>query len=208
MVDLRIEPTIHMEYTLAKKIYLALTHDARVADLGSLRYTPYVDGWIDKRELNPEQFRRQGLPLGRLDNVVDMLIIRQGETTDQERIATFGECETRFGAASPEDVSGPAGAARDLFVGFNPSRRPILWRLLLAQFAIYKALLASIENKRPPLTILQEPWTSLSDKECEALGVPSSDGPPKPGSAFSDAAKYLQVYVLPDVRRVSSDRPA
>jgi hypothetical protein len=202
LVDLRIEPTIHVEYTLAKKGYLALSHDARIADIAALTYTPYVDGWKEKREANPAHFRRQGLPLGRLDNAVDTLIIRQDG--GDGRLATFGEFESQFGTAKPEDVSGPVGAARDLFLGFNPTTRPVLWRLLLAQFVIYKALLASIQGRRPALHILEEPWHHVSPEEREVLGLAPNERRGELASEFVDAERYLQLHVTPDVRSIST----
>lgn len=198
VVDLRVEPTIEIEYTLAKKVYLALSHDARMAELSSIIYTPYVDGWQEKRELNPARFRRQGLPLGRLDNAVDTLIVQRDGSA--ERIATFGEFEAGFGASSPDDVSGPIGAARDLFTSFSPSIRPVLWRLLLAQFVMYKALLASIRHVDSPVQILDQPWHHLSHEELCSLGFErGGDRLPEP----QDVVRYLGAFVTPDLRSIS-----
>lgn len=197
LVDLRIEPTIHREFVLAKKAYLALSHDARVAEISGLPYTPYVSGWREKRLVDPAQFRRQGLPLGRLDNAVDTLIVRGAADANTERIATFGEFEKQFGEVTPDDVSGPIGAARDLFDGFNPGVRPVLWRILLAQFVLYKALLASITRSADPLNILQDPWAQSTDGEKRALGIADSVS-----MEFDDVSNYLRVHVIEDVKRV------
>jgi hypothetical protein len=202
LVDLRIEPTIQVEYTLAKKAYLALSHDSRMAEIASLPYTPYVDGWKEKRELNPATFRRQGLPLGRLDNVLGMLLSGFGEAG--ERIASFGEFETQFGKSAPEDVSGPVGAARDLFSGFSPVTRPVLWRLLLVQFVIYRTLLGSIQRNRSALMALAEPWHELTAAERDSLGIASGEKKAS-GPEFADVAKYLQLYVAPDVRSIAAE---
>lgn len=144
---------------------MTLSHDAKMADIAPMAYTPYVDGWLEKREVNPVQFRRQGLPLGRLDNAVGLLI------SDDERILTFGEFEGRSRIEQPGDVSGPVGAVRDLFTGFSPPNRPVLWRLLLAQFVIYKALLASIQRSESPLEILVAPWQKIGREERVSLGL-------------------------------------
>lgn len=195
LVDLRIDKTLHVEYVLAKSAYLTLSHDARMADIAPMAYTPYVDGWPEKREVNPAQFRRQGLPLGRLDNAVGVLI------SDDERILTFGEFEGRSRMVEPGDVSGPVGAVRDLFTGFSPLNRPILWRLLLAQFIIYKALLASIQRSESPLNVLVAPWQNVGREERVSLGLSLDIDAPLP-SEFIDAAKYLKAHVVPDVRAI------
>ena len=199
LVDLRIDRPINIEYTLAKKAYLVLSHDARMAEVASLPYTPYVDGWRQKRELNPSQFRRQGLPLGRLDNAIGTLLMKAGEVG--ERIATFGEFEAQFSNVAQEDVSGPAGAARDLFSGFSPTTRPVLWRLLLAQFVIYKALAVSIRRNDAALEVLVDPWRSITPEERAALGLPANPTASLP-APITDAAKYLQMHVIPDVQMI------
>ena len=200
LVDLRIDQAINIEYTLAKKAYLVLSHDARMADVASLRYTPYVDGWRQKRELNPSQFRRQGLPLGRLDNAIGTLLVKAGEAG--ERVATFGEFEAQFSDVAVEDVSGPAGAARDLFSGFNPTTKPVLWRLLLAQFVIYKALSVSIRRNEAALDVLVDPWRFVTTEERAALGLPTTLAATLP-TPITDAAKYLQMHVIPDVQTIA-----
>jgi hypothetical protein len=203
LVDLRIETAIHREYVLAKAAYLLLSHDARMAELAKLAYTPYVDGWQQKRLLDPSQFRRQGLPVGRLDNAIDTLIVR---ADDGERIATFGEFEQKFDQTSLEDVSGSFGAVRDLFIDFSPVVRPVLWRMLLAQFVIYKALLTSIGRNSESLEILIEPWDALTEAELSSLGAAKSGNERDP--AFVDAARYLEIYVVPFVQDLSGTGPA
>jgi len=200
LVDLRIDLAINIEYTLAKKAYLVLSHDARMADVASLPYTPYVDEWRQKRELNPAQFRRQGLPLGRLDNAIGTLLVKAGEPG--ERIATFGEFEAQFTNVAVEDVSGPAGAARDLFGGFNPTTKPVLWRLLLAQFVMYKALSVSIRRKEGALEVLVDPWRFVTTEERAALGLPDTLAAILP-TPITDAAKYLQTHVIPDLQVIA-----
>lgn len=197
LIDLRMDRRIHIEYTLAKCAYLALSHDARMAEVAALPYTPYVDGWKDKREVNPATFRRQGLPLGRLDNAISMLIVNN----DVQRIATFGEFEARAGSVAQDDVSGAVGAARDLFAGFSPAIRPVLWRLLLAQFAVYKALLASIQRNTSTMELLLAPWQHLTGEERAAFGLPSAVHGALP-TEFADATAYIQAYVVPDVRTI------
>jgi hypothetical protein len=76
LVDLQVDPMIYTQYILAKSVYLSHTHDFNLArpEFGKrLKYKPYVDDWRKKREENPQVYRRQGFPLGRLDNALDAL---------------------------------------------------------------------------------------------------------------------------------------
>ena len=199
LVDLRIDKRINVEYTLAKRAYLILSHDTRMADIAALPYTPYVDGWRQKRKLDPSQFRRQGLPLGRLDNAIGTLLVKTGDAG--ERVATFGEFEAQFSNVSVQDVSGPVGAARDLFSGFHPAMRPVLWRLLIAQFLIYKALFASIQRNEVALEVLANPWRHVTAEERQSLAIPAHGVAQLP-TPITDAVKYLQAQVISDVRRI------
>lgn len=71
-VDLSVDPGISANYTLAKVLYLTFTCDFELAALSSpaLKYEPHADVANNRRNENPQQFWRQGIPLGCLDNVL------------------------------------------------------------------------------------------------------------------------------------------
>jgi hypothetical protein len=143
LVDLRLIPRIYAEYTLGKALVRAFTDDVFLAELSpALEYSPYVDEWREKRMANPQTFRRQGLPIGRLDNSLDALIVsRSADGQEIETLISFGEFEKLFDSTPEGDVSGSIGAPRDLFSQFHPYTEPVLWRILMTQMVIYTALL-------------------------------------------------------------------
>src|SRR5258708_2930869 len=74
LVDLSLDARIYTEFVLAQAICRSLADEFQAAHLEpSLPYTPYVQGWREKRRECPQRFRRQGLPLGRLNTALDML---------------------------------------------------------------------------------------------------------------------------------------
>jgi hypothetical protein len=136
LIDLGLDERIHTECVLAQAICRSLADEFRAAELDPLlAYTPYVQGWREKRQECPQRFRRQGLPIGRLNTALDMLhVSRPG---GEETLTTFGEFEPLLRELDPGDVRTGPGAARDLFDGFDPVTRPVLWRILVIQVLLY-----------------------------------------------------------------------
>jgi hypothetical protein len=136
LVDLALSQSIHAEFVLAQAIYRSLADDGFVARIApEINYSPYVRGWREKRQQDPSRYRRQGLPLGRLDTALDVLHVTRPEGVDT--IMSFGEFEPVLDNVPDDDVRSGPGAARDLFDDFDPATRPILWRLLMCQALMY-----------------------------------------------------------------------
>lgn len=131
-MDLQVDQAIYTQYILAKMLYFCYTDDFRLDRLVKrLEYNPYVNDWREKREQNPQVYRRQGFASGRLD----ALII--GEEKAAYRFVSFGQFEEMFDTLKEDDVNSSLGTARDLFFSFHPSTRPVLWRILIAQVMLY-----------------------------------------------------------------------
>ena len=136
LVDLGLDARIHTEFTLAQAICRSLTDEFRAAQLDPmLPYSPYVEGWREKRLECPQRFRRQGLPVGRLNTALDALLVSRPEGV--ETLTTFGEFEPLLSEIDSDDVRSGPGAARDLFMDFDPVTRPVLWRVLVIQVLLY-----------------------------------------------------------------------
>jgi hypothetical protein len=153
LVDLGLDPKTHAEYILGKALLRSFAEDEHFAKLGPspLEYSPYVKGWQEKRKRNPQVYRRQGLPLGRLENTLDALTIQQNEGEGKiETLISFGEFERLFERTPESDVKGSIGAPRDLFFQPHPFIRPVLWRILMFQVVIYRALLELTERNSLP----------------------------------------------------------
>jgi hypothetical protein len=136
LVDLGLDDRIHTEFVLAQVICRSLADEAHAAQFEPhLLYPPYVPGRREQRETCPQEFRRQGLPLGRLNTALDALHIVRSEGT--ETLMSFGEFEPLVDRLDVDDVRSGPGAARDLIVDFDPISRPVLWRVFVIQTLLY-----------------------------------------------------------------------
>jgi hypothetical protein len=146
LVDFKLDHAIHVQYVLTNSLYRSFTDDFLFAQLHrKLPYNPYVDDWRDKRHENPQRYRRQGFPLGRLDNTLDTFITHDG--IGNHGIISFGEFEEKLREVREDDFRSGLGIARDIFFDFYPAARPILWRTLISQVCIYRCIL-EVRSKR------------------------------------------------------------
>ena len=167
LVDLALDEHIHTEFVLAQAICRSLADDAPIAQFEpALPYTPYVPGWREKREQCPQRFRRQGLTLGRLNTVLDVLHITRAE--GEETLMTFGEFEPLLPKPDEIDVRTGPGAARDLFLEFDPTTRPVLWRVMVTQALLYWCFQETVFGQHlPPHGELKRCFTG--SEMCAAL---------------------------------------
>jgi hypothetical protein len=140
LLDLSLDPYLHCRYYLAKQLYMSFADDFDLARVPGARldYDPHADDAERHKLVRPEVYWQQGVPIGILDNAVQALIV-----TDQDglaRVMTYGEFE-----AACRDEKSAVGPAIDridyLFQEFHPRTRPVLWRVLVAQAHLYRALL-------------------------------------------------------------------
>jgi hypothetical protein len=206
LVDLKVDPQIELQYLLAKKAYLVFTHDRQIAEFSGLEYTPYVEGWREKRIDNPQKYRRQGLPLGRLDNTVNSLLVPLTHSSEHERVISFGEFEQQFSTIRDDDVKSSLGAARDLFNEFHPEKHPVLWRILLTQYCLHKAILALASEDTFKSNWLVDPneWLTLEEKQKLQWTAHSENSVNKQALtiALKDVGRYMKEMVISDVGRI------
>jgi len=205
LVDLKVDPQIELQYLLVKKVYLAFTHDRQIAKFSGLDYTPFVEGWREKRIENPQKYKRQGLTLGRLDNAVDALLIPLTSSPERERVVSFGEFEQQFSEIQEEDVRGALRKARDLFYEFHPSRQPVLWQILLTQYCLYKAILALANGDNFKVDLLAYPDQWLTSEELHKLQweIPKDSlNEQNLEYILGGIGRYLREMVVPDVIRI------
>jgi hypothetical protein len=200
LVDMQISTEVRLSYQIAKQVYLSFTQDAEVAKLSNISYTPYVEGWREKRIQDPHRFRRQGLPLGRLDNALDALTtpVENGH----ERPLTFGEFEQLFEGVEPHDYRGPLGATRDLFEDFEIASRPVLWRLLVTQYFLYDLLVFLQDFDNPQFSdVVARVNKTSQDAKRSILDAELGDDYIRPTEV---ASFYLRDFFFPEAKRILS----
>ena len=206
LVDLKVDPQIELQYLLAKKAYLVFTHDRQIAEFSGLEYTPYVEGWREKRIDNSQKYRRQGLPLGRLDNAVNSLLVPLTHLSEHERVISFGEFEQKFSTIRDDDVKSSLGTARDLFNEFHPEKHPVLWRILLTQYCLHKAILALADEGtfRGNWLACPNKWLTLEEKQNLqwAAHLDRSINKQDLTIALEGSGRYMQEIVVSDIKRI------
>lgn len=146
LVDITVDKSIGLRYMLAKQVYLSYTDDFEFArTFKNIEYNPNDVNWEEERNKNPIRFWRQGLPMGLLDKTIEILI-EKGED-GKERVISYGEFERKLGNLENNETA-EINLSRDIFFNFHPQKRPILWRILIAQSLLFKVLL-TIKNVKP-----------------------------------------------------------
>jgi hypothetical protein len=181
-IDLSLEPRIRRQYELIKLLFLSFVRDFELAAREpALAYEPdRADPGRPERDRlladDPAVYGRQGLYRGTLDVVVDALVSQPAPGSKDaaggvERCKTFGEFLAEF-----DDAGSPVAAIRpeleELFGGFHPRRRPVLWRLLVGQALLYDEFLRA----RPDPAELERSfdWGGEPEEVATAIRVASA----------------------------------
>lgn len=164
LFDLNLDPDLRRQRHLARRAYQALRSDYDLIDGGrypAIVFDPanpeqaYDPPELPTTGLRPieERWRwRQGLYSGQIGEVVETLLLtetnaRGGTTTRTksypEFIRTLGVRDLRdidLATASPTAVA--LRPMVELLRNFHPGRRPVTWRIFIAQTCCYRAILA------------------------------------------------------------------
>lgn len=144
-VDLSVDSGIAANYTLAKVLYVTLTsHFELAGENPAIMYDPDADAAEQTRVKNPQQFWRQGIPLGCLDNVLHDCLISEDEPA---RLYTFGDFERIVNKLMEGDTWHDINLFFEVFKNFHPSTRPVLWRVLVTQAHIHRLLIRRVGSR-------------------------------------------------------------
>jgi hypothetical protein len=180
-IDLQLDPTIRRRYEMLRLIFLSPGEDwdlARHPD-EELEYNRNrSDAGERDRETrlreSPQRYAPQGLYRGTIYVVAEALTAVPTDSPGVSgepltRCISQGEFDRAWEAAGASEDSRPGNdqpvAPRplapiydtlvELFGGFHPSRKPVLWRVLVYQYMLYRALL-SPTPEFVPLTAEEE----------------------------------------------------
>ena len=149
-VDLDLDSRLKTQYRLLRILYRSITDDQAIAERNPrLPYDPdSADPEDPDRDAliaaDPQKYLRQGMYRGNLDRLVDAMIIREQE---RERVMSFGEF-LQFKRDSRTELFQLMPYLELLLIGFHPTVRPVLWRVLVTQKLLYDALRASRDLDR------------------------------------------------------------
>ncbi len=93
LVDLSLEPRIEFPYYLASRIYSSFRDDIKLAAMHpQLGYDPFHPEWRKRRERDPARYWWQGLTMGRLENVLDLLSTAGSDPDSLRLIVSIRKC--------------------------------------------------------------------------------------------------------------------
>jgi hypothetical protein len=133
--DFALDPWVKREFALSDAAYRALTRDFDFASLD-----PAVPNYREQanKEVNPATNRviKQGVFLGRLDNLMESLIAPEGE---HHRLVTFGLFEQLIDDQDSALVR-TLEPLTSIVTNFHPHTHPVFWRILCAEYFLFRAL--------------------------------------------------------------------
>jgi len=172
-VDLSVEKSIAKEYALAKRLLITFTDDFDVARCQpELKYDCNANllGTAEGKPLlrqSPEIYWRQGVVIGDLETCAECLLTEVVEGRPA-RVKSYAEFEAEL--EDPEArLSKAVRVVRYLFLRFHPARRPVLWRILVAQACIYHTFVQIRECKLSGRQPTDKPLTLIPASERRRL---------------------------------------
>ena len=171
LLDLTLDQDLHRLHFIAGKAYEAMRSDFNLVDprypaLGfgqpGQRYAPpEVRPAALPAELEQRWAWRQGLYSGQISQAVDAMLITEGTLRRAMTYAEFAKALNGADLRTEDQPGGPAAAIKgglqplvDVLRDFHPARRPVTWRILLAQAACYRAIAAAQGGRSTPGSIL------------------------------------------------------
>jgi hypothetical protein len=143
--DFNLDRDIALQYALLKLYVRSFTDDFDFAGIEpKLTYEPNADAERQARG-NLAVFSRQGLVVGDLECIADLLIFDEDNKT---RALQYGEFERLFN--DPKELDDNLHEVLRLFVSFSPERKPVLARLLLVQAYFAQLILSTYQSAIEP----------------------------------------------------------
>lgn len=135
--------------------------------------------------------------MGRLENILDLLSI-PGPETGGARLCSFGEFERSYERIQNEGKEWERkalGIASNPLISFQPEKRPVYWRMLIAQACLYQALLRTLRDSYHPAS--EDDWVQYLRLDDQHEFAWKEEGhTPKLNETIEAATGYLHRYVV------------
>jgi hypothetical protein len=202
-VDLSVEKSIAAEYALAKRLLITFTDDFDLARCRpELKYDPHAEalGTPEGKSLlrqSPAVYWKQGVVIGDVETCIECLLTEATEGRPA-RIKSFSEFDDGMDTQD-SPMSKTMREVRYLFLRFHPVRRPVLWRILVAQACLYSTFGALREAKLAGRSSPAKPLKLISTTERTRLDWRSKSGEASDeevlGTPFQTAAQYFEKII-------------
>jgi hypothetical protein len=138
-VDLGVDPAIGGQYQIARQLWQSFAGHFDLAELEPLEpYTPYAPVTEAVRDEHPARYRLQGIPIGLLDVAAEALLVT--DDTGAPPFMSFGRFESEYQDKN-STLHRQFALVAAVFLDFHPRTRPILWRTLVVQAHLHKAMI-------------------------------------------------------------------
>jgi hypothetical protein len=136
-VDLSLDDELQWQYRLAKLLYRSWSDGVEIAEVEVDHRPPCTyDPGGDSPEASVST--QQHLSVQKIERVIESMLV-QTDPQEPLRCVTLGEFFTSYESGDPA-LARAIKPLRDLFVGFSPKSRPVLWRLLIVHAHLYAGL--------------------------------------------------------------------
>lgn len=160
-VDLSLDNGVQRGYILLRQAFLAFGDEFAFAKSGPvLPYTPFDENARAKSKSEPARYWRQGLPLGVIESSIEALLLSGSEGL---RVMTYAEFESEYNKEGSR-VHKEFSDITFLFKDFHPRTRPVLWRMLVTQACLYRALYQLSSLGRDGWT-LSDIWIASTERK-------------------------------------------
>jgi hypothetical protein len=184
-VDLTVDPSVAAQYRFARGAIDAWISGFDLAAVEPpLEYRPHDPEAPARKDNAPAVFRVQHLYTGQVDRIASLMIVSD-DAGRAVRHCTFTEFEDRQDA-DPLFRKRLAPAI-ELFREFDPLRHPVLWRMLVAQAHLYRAIAQTVDDRTG--TIIQP--VDLMDDDARARFDVRPNAEAAGDDAFSAARLWL-----------------
>jgi hypothetical protein len=152
LYDLKLVPAIEVQYTILKQIYFSFSSDIRISDFEpKIDYEPYPKPTDEQIKANPTKFKKQGIPIGEMDIILESFIKVDTKGTG---VISYGELIQNFFKNKKHDEF---NNLVKMFERFDPDVQPVTWRILLVQYILYKSIHRSYnlpKNQRKNIKVI------------------------------------------------------
>jgi hypothetical protein len=196
-LDLSVEPQVRDQYIMIKQLYLTWSASRELAESEpKLQYKPYESYEGPSEEYDPAIYTTQHMFIGKLDAMLDELIVREPE--DSLRCISYGEFERKF-EDEKSSLYLSTAMIRNLLEDFHPQSKPVLWRMLVTQAHIFRALMKATESlaSRPVHPASAIPSADRPDFDWRPKGSEVSEVPDEvTTSTFTAVERFLNRCIV------------
>jgi hypothetical protein len=190
LVDLSVDREVYYQYILSKQLYLSWTQSYQLAQAEpSVQYDPIAGELDNLAKRDPAIYSWQDLTVGNLDQIIAALTVVEGD--NNPRCMTYGEFEAAFQEPGSK-ANRCSSSLVELFLDFHPRKKPVLWRILVTQAHLHKALMAAYNPSSSPPT---HPLDALSPQEHEGLDWRQSEMEASHDEAIETPIKAARSYL-------------